>query len=304
MLRSSPRARLLLGCVLISFSSIFAKLSSVGPTTSAFYRVAIGGLAFLVLARARRARFFRNPVPVATLVACALIFAFDLGFWHESIERIGPGRSTLLASLQVFFMAGAARVFYGERLQLRQVVAIPLAIIGLGLLVGVDWSILSPEYRVGVLLGVATAASYAGYMLTLRHAQGTQASGAPVAELAAVSLGSAFALGITAGIQGQSLAIAAPIDYLWLGALGLVCHVGGWLLIAVSLRTLSPTVVGLTLTLQPVMTFGWDLLLFDAGINAREAAGVALTIFAIYCGGRSAKPSTPPRGDGVKHAHD
>lgn len=282
----SPRVRLLAGCVAISFSSVFANLTTVAPTVSAFYRVAIGGAVLTAILVVKRCPLTRRPTPVTLLLAAAVFFALDLALWHRSIEYIGPGLSTLLASFQVFFMTAAGLVFFGQRPSLQQLVAVPMAILGLALLVGLDWSVLSPEYRAGIVLGLLTAMTYAGYMLTLRQSQAGGSGRLPVTELAIVSLGSAGLLAVSVIVEGESFALGAPIDVVWLGCLGVVCHVGGWLLIASSLPRLSPAIAGLTLTMQPVLTLGWDILIFDRGLTLLEATGGLLTLTAIWLGSR------------------
>ncbi len=42
---SNPRLRLFAGAIMISFSPVWVKLVDVSPTTSGFYRLAIGGVA-------------------------------------------------------------------------------------------------------------------------------------------------------------------------------------------------------------------------------------------------------------------
>jgi drug/metabolite transporter (DMT)-like permease len=164
----SPKTRLLIGAVLISFSLVFAKLATVPPTVSAFYRVAIGGMVLLVLTLVRRYHFTRQPAPWGLLVAAGVFFALDLGFWHSSIHYIGPGLSTLIASFQVFFMAGAGVLLFKQTLPKRQLIAIPLAILGLALITGLDWSSHSETYRWGIVFGLVTALTYASYLLTVR----------------------------------------------------------------------------------------------------------------------------------------
>ena len=44
------------GAFLISFSSIFVKLSHTGPTADAFYRMWFGGIALVIVALMRRER--------------------------------------------------------------------------------------------------------------------------------------------------------------------------------------------------------------------------------------------------------
>ncbi len=48
-----------------------------------------------------------------------------------------------------------------------QMIAVPMALLGLTLIVGFDWNALSADYKLGVILGFLTAAAYAAYLLTL-----------------------------------------------------------------------------------------------------------------------------------------
>ncbi|MCA8944103.1 MAG: DMT family transporter [Planctomycetes bacterium] len=285
-LPDSPQLRLFAGCALISFSSVFVTLSSVAPTVSAFYRVAIGGVVLLAILWRAKWPFTRAPVPYALLAGAIVFFALDLAFWHRSIEFVGPGLATLLASFQVFFMTAAGIVWFGQRPNRIQLLAIPLALFGLALVVGLDWSVLSEQYRDGVVFGLLTGLVYAGYLLCLRQAQTGGSGRLPVAELAVVSLGSAVLLAGSAFVEGRSLAIERPIDYLWLGCLAILCHVGGWLLIASSLPRVPTAIAGLLLTMQPVLTFFWDVMLFGRSFTATEVTGVALAILGVWLGAR------------------
>ena len=73
------------------------------------------------------------------LVVAAVFLALDLWFYHRSIQYIGPGLSTLLANFQVFVMAAAGYLILREPPSTKQLVAIPLALLGLALIVGLDW---------------------------------------------------------------------------------------------------------------------------------------------------------------------
>ncbi|MGD8810908.1 MAG: DMT family transporter, partial [Gammaproteobacteria bacterium] len=219
---SNPVLRLFAGAILISFSPVFVRLVSVSPTTSAFYRVAIGGAAlsaFLVVTR-RRLQFSRT-VWIA-LGSSAVFFALDLWFWHRSILYIGPGLSTLLANMQVFFMIAAGIVLLGQRPTPVQLLAAIMAVAGLAMIVGPDWSHPPPGYRLGVALGVLTAASYAGYMLSMRSARLRAAYPVPVREIAVMSLLTAALLGAAALAEGSSPSLPSLEDAGWLLAYGLM----------------------------------------------------------------------------------
>lgn len=278
--------RLLAGVVLISFSAVFVKLVSVPPTTSGLYRCLFGGLILLVLVRLRGESLVTRRGPFLMLLGAALFFALDLWVWHRSILYVGPGLATLLGNFQVFILALAGVVLFGERLRWPVVLSIPLALLGLSLIVGFDWSALGPEYRLGIAFGLMTAVFYAAYLLSLRRARGTAGAGTASADLAVVSLATAALLAVAAPAGGESLAIPSWRDAAILLAYGIVAQVLGWVLISGSLPQIAASRVGLILLLQPLLAFVWDVLFFSRRISVLEAAGAAIALVAIYLGSR------------------
>lgn len=281
---SNPLLRLFAGAILISFSPVFVRLVSVSPTTSAFFRVAIGGAAlsaFLVVTR-RRLQFSR--IVWIALGSSAVFFALDLWFWHRSILYIGPGLSTLLANMQVFFMIAAGILLLGQRPTPVQLLAAVMAVAGLTMIVGPDWSQPPPGYRLGVALGVLTAASYAGYMLSMRSARLRAAYPVPVREIAVMSLLTAALLGAAALAEGASLSAPSLEDAGWLLAYGLMSHALGLMFIASSLAKVSTTATGIALLLQPSLSFLWDVWFFGRPVTTIEAIGAAIALAAIFLG--------------------
>jgi len=287
-LMKSPHARLFGGAALISLSPVWVTLVSVSPTTSGFYRVAIGAIAlalFLILTGRRLAFSGRA---WAILMLAAVFFSLDLFFWHRSILYIGPGLATLLANFQVFIMMLAGVLLLRQKPTPVQVIAAPLALVGLGMIVGFDWESLSQDYRLGVLFGLLTAVVYAGYMLSLRSARANSVYLMPTREIAVISAVCAVFLGFTVVAEGGSLAIPTWIDATWLLAYGVLSHAIGLLLIGSSLSQVSTTEAGLALLLQPTLSFVWDVLLFNRQMQAIEFAGAAIALIAIYLGSRAA----------------
>ena len=75
---------LLIGAVFIALSPIFVRLSDVGPTASAFWRVALAApLLWPLLLLSRQAG---TPISWKLALAAGLAFAGDLVFWHWSIR--------------------------------------------------------------------------------------------------------------------------------------------------------------------------------------------------------------------------
>lgn len=277
--------RLLSGAVLISFSAVFAKLATVPPTVAGVYRCAFGGAVLVawLLLRSERLAVRR---PWVTLLLASAFFAGDLAAWHQSIEYVGPGLATLLANFQVFVLAAVGILVFREPPRPALLIAIPLAMGGLGLLIGFDWQGLPAVRREGILLGLATAIFYSGYILALRRARQLSPGITPANDLAVVSLGTALILAAGALLQGQSLAIASAVDALVLVAYGVVGQVLGWVLISSGLERVPAGLIGLILLLQPTLSFVWDLSFFALPLTVSQGVGAALAIAAIYVGSR------------------
>lgn len=293
--RNLAAVRLLAGAAMISFAPVFVRLIDMPPTSSAFYRTLIGGVVLLGLVLVRRERLWSATAALIALVAAGLFFALDLWAWHRSIWYVGPGLATLLANFQVFALALAGILLFGERLRWELMVAIPMALAGLALIVSVDGSAPRPEYRWGIGFGLLTALAYAAYLLSLRQARVRGAETSPVGDLAVASLFSAAALALSASVEGVSLALPSVRDAGLVTAYALVAQVLGWVLISSSLREVPASTVGLLLLLQPTLAFVWDVLIFARPFGIGEAAGASLALAAIYLGGRPAR--TRPSGE-------
>ena len=221
------------------------------------------------------------------LAAATVFFALDVWFFHRSINYVGPGLATLLSNFQVFFMMLAGALLLRQRPRPVQLVAVPMALVGLGLIVGFDWSDLPGEYRWGVIFGLLTALVYAAYMLSMRAARRDAEDSLPVREVAVVSLGSALFLGIAAFVEGESLAVTTLMDAVWLLNYGILSQCLGLLLIASSLRKVTTTEAGLALLLQPTLSFTWDVLFFGRPMTVTEVTGAIIALLAIYLGSRN-----------------
>ncbi len=283
------------GAVLISTTSLFVKLADVGPTVSAFYRMAFGGGILLIGLLALR-RW--TPVKlswIAWLLVPAVAFAVDLMMWHRSILYIGPGLATLLGNFQVFVMALAGWLIYRERLGAAFLAGVVLAMVGLYLLVGPEWSQVGDRYRLGVILGITTGLAYAVYLLTTRHAQRSgKVPLAPAQLLCVSSLLCAALLGLAALGEGDSLAIPTAQAWWSLIGLALVGQVLGWILLLRAMPHLPASMVGLLLLMQPALSFVFDVLLFDRPTRMLDWAGVGLSLVGIFIGSYRPAPVAEP----------
>jgi drug/metabolite transporter (DMT)-like permease len=272
------------GAALISFSGVWVKFAHVGPSASAFYRVLVGSAFLLTLARLHGRRLWNGPRYAGGTLLCGVAFALDLWAYHKSILFVGPGLSTILGNFQVFVLGFAGVVFLGERLDLRLVLAVPLALAGMYLVVGIDWNHLPDNYRWGVVFGLATAVFYASFTLSLRQLQSSADALSPSANLGSVCLIAALFLAADMVVTGESFRIPDLQSLVSLAALGVLSQVAGWVLITRALPAIPASSVGLLLLLQPSLAFVWDVLIFRRPTDWIHAVGILLTLFAIYLG--------------------
>lgn len=297
-----PTLTMLVGAALISTSAVFVRWADVPPTVSAFWRMDFAFLMLLpfVWFAARRSRpalasekaeaiaWLAGIMPgartLALLAVAALFFALDLFLWHRSILYVGPGLATLLANFQVFLLAAIGVVVLREKVRARFWFAVLLAVVGLWLLVGANWSVFDDRYRSGVWFGLGTAGAYAGYLLTMRRAQSGAKALLPESALAWNCMLCAIFLAMQVLAEGSSFAIPDAKTWAALLAYAAIAQVLGWLLIVRAMPHLPASVVGLLLLLQPSLAFVWDVLLFARPMTAMDVLGVALSLVGIFLG--------------------
>ncbi|GAB4170914.1 MAG: DMT family transporter [Wenzhouxiangellaceae bacterium] len=287
---------LLAGAVMISFAAVFVRTADLAATTSAFYRMLFGSATLMLLLISQpsmRAGFGRH-WPASVLIGA--LFAADLWFWHRSILLIGPGLATLLANFQVFVLALAGVLWMRERTGWRFAVGLALAMIGLWLLFGRDWTGLNATVRAGILYGLLTACAYGGYLLCLRGFQIRHQRLSPEARLLQVSLVTALLLALLNGFEGHDFAIPDARSLLSLIALGVICQVLGWLAITRGMPGLPASLVGLLLLLQPTLSVLWDVLFFGLRLGPVQWIGAALALAGIYFGLRASQRAVKQPG--------
>lgn len=283
--------RMAAGAALISTTSIFVRWAHVGPTESAFWRMFLGGAMLLVLLAVRRQLRGIEWRDWAWLILPAFAFGADLFVWHRSIEYIGPGLATLVANFQVFILALVGVLFHRERLSPLFLFGLILAIIGLWLLVGMDWGSFTPQFRLGVWLGLSSGAAYAVYLLSLRRAQLVRPALTPMRALCLNSLLCAAMLAAAVVAEHGSFAIPDGETWAALLGLGLFGQVLGWVLIASAMPRLPASLVGLLLLLQPALSFVLDVILFSRQTSALDWIGLALSLLGIFVGSVRRRPA-------------
>jgi len=290
--QTPPWLQLTVGAILISFSGVYVKIAHVTPVVAGFYRMLFGGSALLLLVLLRRELRFKGGPYIWYGLFCSFWLAVDLILWHFSIHVNGPGLATILANFQVFFMALAGVFFLGEKVSLKLAISIPLALLGLFLVVGLQWERLGGDYKLGVYAGLIAAVCYTLFLLSLRKIQSLEDSLSTSANLTVISFLTAAFLAGDIWRQGGSFHIPDTQSALALVVYGITSQAIGWLIITRALPKIRASLVGMILLLQPALAFVWDVLFFARATTLVNLVGITITLAAIYLG-VSAKPASP-----------
>ena len=284
-LRAPALFALFAGATCIALSPIWVRLCDVGPTASAFWRVALAApLLWTALAFVPRASVARPRWPL--LAAAGLAFAGDLAFWHWSIQYTSVANSTLLANLASIFVTLAAWLLWRQRPSGQFLVGLALALAGVVPLVRSSLGF-SATALLGDALGVVTAMFYAWYLLSVK---GLRDRGAATLHLMAVTTTlTAAILCPIALISGEPMLPASAAGWLVLLGLAWITHAAGQGLIAFALAHLPAAFSSVGLLFQPVMAAAFAWVLLGEPLVALQVAGGAVVLAGIYLASRGSK---------------
>jgi drug/metabolite transporter (DMT)-like permease len=211
-----------------------------------------------------------------------VFFAADLTFFHHAIGAVGAGLATVIANLQVLVVGVVAWLLLGERPSTRLLAGVPVALFGVVLISGIlDSGAYGSDPALGVVLGLAAAACYAGYLLVLRRGQDGRHVAGPIMD-------ATIATAVVAALGGLLVGDLAPLpsweSFVWLLLLALSAQVAGGLLIAVALPRLPAVTTSLILLCQPVASVILAMIIVGEAPSASQLAGVALVVAGVALG--------------------
>jgi len=250
-------ALLVLGALALGFAPIFVRLSDVGPSATAFWRITLA-LPVFALAGGGTAGRPAGRRDGLGLVLAGVCFAGDLATWHWSIGLTSVANSTLLANMAPLFVTVIAWSALGERVSRGFVAALVVALAGVGLLMGGDL-VLGARALAGDALALVTALFLSGYLLAVKRLRARLSTAAIMSWGGAVT---ALTLLVVTLVSGEAL--IAPGWHGWAVLLGLalISQAGGQGSIAYALAHLPAAFSSLVLLIEPVAAalFAWVLL--------------------------------------------
>ena len=264
---------LALSVVLTSASAILVKGADVDGRAAALYRVAFALIAIAPIFLARRRRADRPRDVLACLVG-GVFFGIDLAFWNVSVMISSATVTTLLVNLSSVWVGIGAYLFFKEKSNAIHWIANAIALAGVAIVLGPE-SLIRLRLELGSLFALIASLFLGLYMLMAKKARiGMDA----VSVLFYASIGSVAVL-LPVCLIGRVPIGGFPLSsWLYLGCIGLLVQVGGYLAINYSLGQLPSAKVSLALLAQPVLTAIIASSLLGEAIGSREALGGAVVL--------------------------
>jgi drug/metabolite transporter (DMT)-like permease len=275
--RSEWTSWLLLALAVVSTSTsaiLIRYASGADPLAISFWRCAAGA-AVLAPFTARRPGKVASANLARSLMAGAFL-AVHFGTWITSVNLTTVAASVLLVSTTPVFVAAAAWMLFGERLERLGWLGIGLTLVGVGLIAGGGFTGSSPA---GNLLALTGGLMAAGYLLAGRAARRELG----IIEYAVLVYGTA-ALFLLCFCVAAGTPLWGYPALTWWAIAGIVVgpQLLGHTLINWALKDIDPTTVAVTIMVEPVVSTLLAFALFSELPSALVYPGGALILLGIY----------------------
>lgn len=279
---------LIIGCIVFGLGSVIVAHVPIGAYAIAFWRLAVAAVIFVLLARWFAQKFPKNQQALRNAWIAGGFLGLDLALWHESIYAVGPGISTLLNSLQIFWLSAIGMIWFQEKLSKLQMVSLMMAVLGVAL-------IGSPEFSHnnnalwGFISGILSGLMLSLSMVFVRKTQ--QTAPTPIFPLMFhISLGGMAILIVPMFLfNGNNMLPQTWAHIGWIIVYGAVMQCFAWGMIAYAIPLLSLSLSGLLLLSEPVAALLIDATFLGKEINGLQWFGAVLTMTAIYLGSLKSK---------------
>jgi drug/metabolite transporter (DMT)-like permease len=285
-----PLIACLAGNVALAFGPWFVRMADVGPVAAGFWRIALAAPLLVALSFAGSRRPFAGAGALTwVLLFGGIAFAADLASWHLGILRTTLANSTLFGNSATLMFPIYGFLVARAWPTRSQGMALALAAIGAGLLLGRSYE-LSPKHLAGDLLCLLAGTLYTVYFILMARARDSMA---PLPALALSTIASMAPLLLFAWALGETI---VPGNWGVLVGLALASQVIGQGLMIYAIGHLSPLVMGITLLSQPIVAgiVGWSV--YGERLGALDFLGAALVAVALVLVRRQPGVAPEPAG--------
>ncbi|MHB8509549.1 MAG: DMT family transporter [Candidatus Dormibacteria bacterium] len=245
-------------------------------------RFILAATILFAVAAVRGATMPRGRTLVALLLLGAVGYVGQSAAYFNSIRYVPAAVTSILLYTYPVLVTLASWPLFGVRIGGRRAAALGLALAGTAL-------VASPHGGLrleGILLGLASAVVYSGYILTGKL---TLAEVDPWLATAFVSL-AAGVVYLVYGVAGHTYALPpSPLAWLWVAGLSLVATVVGAGAFLAGLRLTDAGRASLISTLEPVSTATLAAIVFGEKLSILQLTGGGLVLLAVVLTAPAAK---------------
>lgn len=217
--------------------------------------------------------------------AYGVMGAISIGIYHAlfvlSVALNGAALAIVLIYLYPAFVTIGARIFFHERLRLIQVIALGCALLGSALLVrAYDPAVLRLNW-LGVVVGIASAMTHAGYVLFNQRAMSRHSPWVSLTLTMSFGTLTLLILALISGPPSALLAIGPGIaPWLIIAVLAIGPTLGGYVLFTSALRHIPGQIASLIVVIEAPIATTTAVLLLGEQIELWQAVGMVFVLLA------------------------
>lgn len=270
---------LLIGLIAVSFSAIFIEWSNAPAAIIGMYRLWMSVILFLPLAWKKRREFRQlSGKDILLLLLSGCFLGLHFLFWIQSLKETSVASSLIIISLEPMFVLMGAVLCFHERVKLRPVLCMAIAILGCALVASADFG-QGGHHFYGDFLSFIGTMAVSVYMLAGQKVRKT-VSGTTYNVLVFFIAG--FVLFIFNVATRTPLVAYNGRNWLLFALLAVVSTVLGhglfnWLLNSVSATTVAMTILG-----EPIGAIILAYFLLGQPINVIQALGGGVCLVSVF----------------------
>jgi len=276
-MKVNPRLSLFIGICFVSIFPVLVKVTPVSAVTSAFYRLAVAAVLFVLVAFLSKS-FQRLTFYQYFLVAiCGILFATDIAIWNKAINLSSATQASLLTNLAPIWVGIGAYFFLKDKPRINFWIGTLIAMFGMIMLVGLKY-VINLSFDEGFVLAIISSIIYAVYIILSKRVL----NDVNVLTFMSWSMVSAGVLLFIVSYSTHSELVGFS-NSTWFSLItqGVICQFGGWLCISYSLKQMRANRVSLSLLLSVVFTglIAWKFI--DEEISFEMMIGGVLVLIGI-----------------------
>ncbi|MBQ0139065.1 MAG: EamA family transporter [Kurthia sp.] len=275
----NPMLVIFIGVISVSASAIFVKLADAESGTIAFYRMLFSVLIMLpmfLLKHVGELKLFNRRDWLFSTIAGVLL-AFHFILWFESLLYTSVASSTVLVTLQPLFAIVGTYFFFKEKLSVKGIVAMLVAVFGSVIISWGDFQVGGKAFY-GDVLALVACAFITGYMLFGQEVR--KRVGLTSYTMIVYSV-SAITLAIYMLIKGESFTTNEPMNWLWFALLAIVPNLLGHSLFNWAIKYVSTNTTSIMILFEPIGATILAYYIFNEQLVFTQYVGGAVVILGI-----------------------